>query len=531
VALSTDQDARIAAESERALLGALLLDSAKAWPQIKDVVSESDFVRADHRTIFGAIAWLMEDGGVADPVLVVDRMSATGQLEPAGGSEYIAQLYADCPSAVNAAAYARNVRAAAGRSKVVEIFPGATGFSSVEDALRFAQEQVERLRREQAAPDIPLWPYPLNLEALLATEPQRPPMLIEDWLPAGYATMIAGHGGAGKSSIALHLAAAIAQGRAWCGLSTAARRVVYLSCEDRVDVLHWRLDRICRREGWNAAALSGLMVRDLVGHEAILYRSSFDGLQPTRAYTELARIMADDPGALLVVDGVSDTYGGNENDRGQVKTFVNALVRLVNRDGAVMLVHHVNKQGANAAVSEGYSGSTGWHNSVRARWYLRPQLETDEDGNSVRADGQLLLELQKTNHGRTDQQIEMRWDDDAHMFVATAAATRVDASLQDTEERAGIMRALRDVVVSGGYVPTAAQGPRTAYHVLMASPDLPKSLQNRAGKRRFARHLEELRRIGSIRVDVIRRKDRHLIEVFVAGTQAVAPFAGDAGNT
>src|SRR5690606_21911636 len=104
--------------------------------------------------------------------------------------------------------------------------------------------------------------------------PQPPRMVIDDWLPCGYATMLAGHGGAGKSSIGLHLAVCIALGRPWFGLQCAGRKVLYLSCEDRADVLHWRLARIAAYEGIEFSRqrenLDRLHIVDLVGHDAIL---------------------------------------------------------------------------------------------------------------------------------------------------------------------------------------------------------------------------------------------------------------------
>ena len=64
-------------------------------------------------------------------------------------------------------------------------------------------------------------------------------------LPIGYLSLLAGHGGVGKTSIAKYLAACIGAGRPFFGLPVERRRVLYLSCEDRADVLHWRLARIC----------------------------------------------------------------------------------------------------------------------------------------------------------------------------------------------------------------------------------------------------------------------------------------------
>jgi RecA-family ATPase len=71
----------------------------------------------------------------------------------------------------------------------------------------------------------------------------------------------------------------------------------------------------------------------------------------------------------LFVDGISDTYGGNENVKTDVKRYVNALVGLIPPvTGAVVLEGHVAKPAAtNGQTTEGYSGTTGWHNSVRAR--------------------------------------------------------------------------------------------------------------------------------------------------------------------
>ena len=47
--------------------------------------------------------------------------------------------------------------------------------------------------------------------------------------------------------------------------------------------------------------------------------------------------------------------------------------------------------------------------------------------------GKLILELQKTNHGRLDQQMTFRWDDDAHLFVGE----RIGASTFDSQKEIG----------------------------------------------------------------------------------------------
>ena len=62
---------------------------------------------------------------------------------------------------------------------------------------------------------------------------------------------------------------------------------------DRADVLHWRLDRICKHQGIDPRELHGrLEILDLVGHDAILYRRDFQsGASLTAAYDELRQRM------------------------------------------------------------------------------------------------------------------------------------------------------------------------------------------------------------------------------------------------
>ena len=154
---------------------------------------------------------------------------------------------------------------------------------------------------------------------------------------------------------------------------------MYLSCEDRVGVLHWRFARICRFLGISLASLRGwLEVFDLVGQDSVLWeRDPRTGHVITGAYGCLSERIKQHGTQVLFVDGISDTFGGNENAKTEVKRYVNALVALVPPDdGGIVLIGHVAKSAASAiTTTEGYSGTTGWHNAVRARWYLYPRLD------------------------------------------------------------------------------------------------------------------------------------------------------------
>jgi len=96
-------------EAEQSLIGGLMLDNA-AWEKVADVVSGDDFYRKDHRLIFAAIAVLAEDGNPCDVVTVSEYLDRRGELESAGGLEYLATLANETPGAANARAYANILR-------------------------------------------------------------------------------------------------------------------------------------------------------------------------------------------------------------------------------------------------------------------------------------------------------------------------------------------------------------------------------------------------------------------------------------
>ncbi|MBT8090744.1 MAG: replicative DNA helicase [Gammaproteobacteria bacterium] len=95
--------------AEQALIGGLMLN-AQAWDKIADVIVGEDFYRKDHRVIFAAIANLVEAGSPCDVVTVSEHLDGRGELEQAGGLEYLATLANETAGAANARAYAKIIR-------------------------------------------------------------------------------------------------------------------------------------------------------------------------------------------------------------------------------------------------------------------------------------------------------------------------------------------------------------------------------------------------------------------------------------
>jgi len=107
-------------EAEQSVLGGLLLNNA-ALDRVSDVVSEGDFYRQDHRTLYRVITGLINENRPADVLTTVEALKMAGQLNEVGGLAYLHQLAAYTPSAANIRRYAEIVRERAIMRKLAEV--------------------------------------------------------------------------------------------------------------------------------------------------------------------------------------------------------------------------------------------------------------------------------------------------------------------------------------------------------------------------------------------------------------------------
>ncbi len=107
-------------EAEQAVLGGLLLSNA-AWDRVGDVISETDFYRADHRIVWRTITRLVEDNKPADVLTAAEALKISGEINDVGGLAYLHQLASGTPSAANIRRYAEIVRERAIMRKLAEV--------------------------------------------------------------------------------------------------------------------------------------------------------------------------------------------------------------------------------------------------------------------------------------------------------------------------------------------------------------------------------------------------------------------------
>lgn len=95
-------------ESERAILGAILLDNSLISQAI-ELLRPDDFYVGSHRKIFLAMIALFERGSEINPILIGEQLKQDGALEQVGGITSITNLTYGLPHFANIAHYAKLV--------------------------------------------------------------------------------------------------------------------------------------------------------------------------------------------------------------------------------------------------------------------------------------------------------------------------------------------------------------------------------------------------------------------------------------
>jgi replicative DNA helicase len=143
--------------AERAILGAVLIDNSVLGDVLLIVRSE-DFYRSGHQVIFEAISDLFDRGNAIDVVILKDELNRRGQLEKAGGGEYLHDLADAVPTAANAEYYAKivsdlSLRRAVIRENTQAIRSAYEGDMNGRELLDYAESLLFKLDRSSDSGD------------------------------------------------------------------------------------------------------------------------------------------------------------------------------------------------------------------------------------------------------------------------------------------------------------------------------------------------------------------------------------------
>ena len=106
-------------EAEQAVLGAMLLDQDAAL-RATELLDDTMFYREAHRRLFRAMVALTERRTVIDHVTLRDELIRRGELDSAGGLEYVGELVDAVPTAANLEFHGRIIREKAILRRLIE---------------------------------------------------------------------------------------------------------------------------------------------------------------------------------------------------------------------------------------------------------------------------------------------------------------------------------------------------------------------------------------------------------------------------
>jgi replicative DNA helicase len=163
------------AEAEQAVLGAMLLDQDAAL-RAAELVDDSMFYREGHRRLFRAMVALVEHRVVIDHITLRDELLRRGELEAAGGMDYLAELVDAVPTAANLEFHARIVRDKAILRRLIETSTGIIteaydGHSTATDLLDVAESRIFKISQQRGDEGFTrikemLWPTMERIETL-----------------------------------------------------------------------------------------------------------------------------------------------------------------------------------------------------------------------------------------------------------------------------------------------------------------------------------------------------------------------------
>lgn len=279
-------------------------------------------------------------------------------------------------------------------------------FEEIPDDLRSAFNGEQKTNSGAGA--IPPLPF-VDMSNWDDQEPPAREWAVPDRIPLRQVALFSGEGAAGKSTILLHQCAAHAIAREWLGTMPAPGPAIFVDAEDIADEIWRRLASVVRHYGVTFQELidGGLKLISLAGDDAVLATASKSGkIQPTPRYHQLLEAAGDIKPKMIGIASSANVFAGEENNRPQVQQFVGLLTKIaIVANGSVQLVSHPSLTGINSDT--GLSGTTQWHNAVRARSYLKsikPEAGEQPD-HDIRE-----LVFKKNNYGPVSESLLLRYD-------------------------------------------------------------------------------------------------------------------------
>ena len=323
---------------------------------------------------------------------------------------------------------------------------------------------------ERRAPQPPL-PF-INMQTWDTCPVPEQDWIVRDRLPRRQTTLFSGEGAIGKSTTMLYLSAACVLGRDWLGTMPEMGPALFIDAEDEETVIHRRLASVVKHYGVRYSDLidGGLRLISLAGQDAVLATTTRGGkLEPTPLFNQIHQVCGDIKPVVIGMASSANFFAGNEINRSEVQQFVGMLTKLaIVANGSLVLLTHPSLTGAH--TNSGLSGSTAWHASVRARFYMR-SVKVEGDGDEE-ADSTDLREIvfKKSNYGPLSENIVLEWRDGMFLPKSGSSASPFDRAAADARADSMFLALLRRYGNEGRTV-GHKKGPSYAPALFAGSPE------------------------------------------------------------
>lgn len=429
-------------EAEEATIGAVLINP-DCYPSLAAILKPADFYIRRHGWIWQSFENLTGQGDPIDTLTMTSELERMGQLEEIGGPAYLTALLNQCPSSLNAKAYARKVKEQAARrawianSSEIATLACNQQISNDQIASRFAEMAQENTGSTQGRD-------PWDVFTLEDAYQDRPPV---EYLAAGILTtgsLVIPYGAPGslKSFLLADLAVCVAAGldflppASWIhgnraiAIKTKQCPVIWLDFDNGRNMTHRRFKALAK-------------ARNLPSDIPLFYYSMpspwLDSSDPA-AMGNLTGRVKELKAEFLVVDNLSLIKGQADINSADMALVMSQWRRMIDETGVTSApVHHQRKTtGAAVRAGETLSG----HNSIEASLDLALLIEREEFSDTVTV---------KSTKTRGEDVLPFSaiftFEKDEHGDLAEAQFYGVSA--EDTKSNSAIRREIQAVAATG----------------------------------------------------------------------------------
>ena len=382
-------------DAEQAVLSAMLMDQ-DAVVRAGELVDDSMFYAERHRRIFRAMVAISERGSVVDPLTLSDELARKGELEAAGGKDYIGYLVGAVPTAANVEYHAEIVREKAVLRQLIQVstqivHDAFAGMTPAGDLLDLAEQRIFHVSQQRKPDGFTrikelLWPTMERIEAL-----QRGGKTITgvatgfsdlDEMTSGFQPsdliIVAARPSMGKTAFCLNVAqhAAIDEQRrvAFFSLEMSKESLVQrmLTSEARVDAQRLRRGLLRDDEFPMLARAAGIL------SSAPIWIDDTPGITLLEMRSKARRLKADNGLDMVIVDYLQLMQGpSNAENRQQEVSQISRGLKGLAKELNVPVV-------ALSQLSRAPEQRTGDH---------RPQLSDLRESGAIEQDADLIMFL------------------------------------------------------------------------------------------------------------------------------------------